>query len=104
MLPPNAIKDSVIDEVRSRLPEIDEKVQEANYYNTIRFDLCMGASFPTDSPRQLHLDHVIVHEASESYQEAMIAHLEGGGEPSRSMPFRRAEAAKQRRFGALIAH
>ena len=28
--------------------------------------------------------------------------LEGGEEPSKSIPFRRTEAAKQRRFGALI--
>jgi len=69
LLPPNALKDSVIDEVRSRLPEVDEKVKEANYYNTIRFDLCLGAPFPTDAPRQLYLDHAIVHETSES-QEA----------------------------------
>ena len=52
-MPPSGFKDAVIDEVRSRLPEVDEKVKEANYYNTIRFDLCLGASFPTDSPRQL---------------------------------------------------
>jgi len=32
----------------------------------------------------------------------MIAHMEGGEEPSKSIPFRRTEAAKQRRFGALI--
>ena len=100
---PSSFKDSVVDEVRSRLPEVDEKVKEANYYNTIRFDLCLGAPFPTDAPRQLYLDHAIVHETSESYQEAMIDHLESGGEPSKSMPFRRMEASKQRRFGELIA-
>ena len=32
----------------------------------------------------------------------MIDHLDGDGEPSKSMPFRR-ETAKQRRFGALIS-
>src|SRR5438445_12696143 len=100
-MPPSAFKDSTIEEVRTRLPEIDEKVKEANYYNTIRFDLCLGAPFPTDSPRHLYLDHAIVHETSESYQESVIAHLEGGEDPSKSMPFRRTEAAKQRRFGAL---
>ena len=72
LLPPSSLKDAIIDEVRSRLPEVDEKVKEANYYNTIRFDLCLGASFPTDAPRQLYLDHAIVHETSESYQEAMM--------------------------------
>ena len=102
LLPPSALKDAVIDEVRTRLPEVDEKVKEANYYNTIRFDLCLGASFPADSPRQFYLDHVIVHETSESYQDAMIAHLEGGEEPTKSMPFRRAETAKHRRYCGLM--
>ena len=31
LLPPNALKDSVIDEVRSRLPEVDEKVILQHY-------------------------------------------------------------------------
>src|SRR5438445_5694538 len=33
----------------------------------------------------------------------MIDHLDGGGEPAKSMPFRRMETGKQRRFGALIS-
>jgi hypothetical protein len=103
LMPPSAFKDSTIEEVRTRLPEIDEKVAEGNFYNTIRFDLCLGAPFPTDAPRHLYLDHAIVHETSESYQESMIDHLDGGGEPAKSMPFRRMETGKQRRFGALIS-
>src|SRR5579862_6050791 len=62
-----------------------------------------GATFPTDAPRQIYLDHAIVHETSESYQEAVIDQLDGGGEPTKSMPFRRMEASKQRRFNALIS-
>ena len=33
----------------------------------------------------------------------MIDHLDGGGEPAKSMPFRRMETGKQRRFEALIS-
>ena len=48
-------------------------------------------------------DHVIVHETSLSYQEAVITHLEeGAGDPTKSLPFRRSETSKQRRFAALI--
>jgi len=101
LMAPSALKESVIDEVRSRLPKLDESKAESN--NTIRFDLCMGAPFPTDAPRQLWLDHAIVHECSDSYQESVIDHLESGGEPTKSLPFRRMETSKQRRFRALIA-
>ena len=59
--------------------------------------------FPADAPRELWLDHVIVHESSLSYQEAVIALLEGGAEDlTKSLPFRRSESSKQRRFAALI--
>ena len=92
---------SVIDEVRSRLPVVPEGKTETN--NIIRFDLCMAAPFPTDLPRQLWMDHAIVHESSESYQEAVIAHLEGGDFPTSHVAFRRAETSKKRRFRSLIA-
>ena len=36
----------------------------------------LAAPFPFDSPQQLWIDHAIVHETSESYQESMVQHLE----------------------------
>jgi hypothetical protein len=101
LMAPSALRESVIDEVRSRIPVVDEsKKDEAS---TIRFDLCMGAPFPVDTPRQLWLDHAIVHESSESYQAAVIAYLEGGQDPASNPAFRRISTAKQRRFRSLIA-
>ena len=99
-MPSSALKESVIEEVRSRLPAIDEDKKEANA-NIIRFDLSLAGSFPVDAPRELWLDHVIVHETFESYQDAVINHLEAG-DISKSLPFRRAATSKQRRFAALI--
>ena len=52
-------------------PKSTDDKKEANA-NIIRFDLCLAASFPTDAPRELWLDHAIVHETSESYQGAVI--------------------------------
>ena len=46
---PSALKESVIDEVRGRMPKSDEDKDMANN-NTMRFDLCMVASFPIDWP------------------------------------------------------
>ena len=100
LLPGSALKDSVIEEIRGRLPAVDEDKKEANA-NIIRFDLCLAASFPVDSPRELWLDHAIVHETSDSYQEAVIAHVETT-ELTTSLPFRRMETSKKRRFAALI--
>jgi len=48
MLPSGALKESVIAEVRSRLPIVDDDKKEANA-NIIRFDLCLGASFPAEN-------------------------------------------------------
>ena len=42
---PSARKDSVLEEIRSRLPEVEESKDEAQN-NTIRFDLRLAASFP----------------------------------------------------------
>jgi hypothetical protein len=96
----SALKDAIIEEIRGRLPPVDEDKKEANA-NIIRFDLCLAASFPTDSPRELWLDHAVVHETSESYQEAVIAHVETT-DLTTSLPFRRMETSKKRRFAALI--
>ena len=99
-LPPGALQESVIAEVRSRLPAVDDEKKESQ--NTIRFDLCLGAPFPIDAPRQLWLDHAIVQETATSYQDDVVAYLEGSDNPTKSPAFRRMETAKQRRFRALI--
>ena len=75
LMAPSATKDSVLDEIRERIPKLDEG--QIEYNNTIRFDLRLSAPFPFDSPQQLWIDHGIVHETSESYQESMV-HLESG--------------------------
>jgi hypothetical protein len=102
MMAPSALKESVIEEVRSRLPVVPED-KKTESSNIIRFDLCMAAPFPTDMPRQLWIDHAIVHESSASYQEEVINHLEGGEFPTSHVAFRRTETSKKRRFRSLIA-
>ena len=102
LMAPSARRESVIEEIRTRLPPISESKEEASN-NTIRFDLCMAAPFPVDLPRELWLDHAIVQETAESYQEAVISHLEEGKEVAKSLPFRRMETSKQRRYSALIS-
>ena len=97
---PSATKDSVLDEIRERIPKLDEG--QIEYNNTIRFDLCLSAPFPFDSPQQLWIDHGIVHETSESYQESMVQHLESGLAALSGEPFRRMESSKDRRFKSLI--
>jgi hypothetical protein len=101
MMPPSALQESVIAEVRSRFPVVDEEKKASQ--NVIRFDLCLGAPFPINAPRQMWLDHVIVQETADSYQEAVIASLQGPQEPTRSSAFRTRETAKHRRFRALMA-
>ena len=101
LMHPSALKESVLDEIRSRMPVVSESKIEASN-NTIHFDLCMAAPFPHDCPRELWLDHAIVQETSESYQEGVLSHLEEGKEISKSPPFRRMEQSKQRRYAALI--
>ena len=44
VLPPSALKESVIEEIRSRLPSSEEGKHNANI-NTIQFDLRMAAPF-----------------------------------------------------------
>ena len=105
LLPVGVLRDSVIDEVRSRLPVVAE--EKKDFVNTtIRFDLCLAASFPADYPLELWLDHAIVQETSDSYQEQVITHLETHaekGDLTKSVAFRRMETSKQRRFRALIS-
>jgi len=101
MMPSSALQEAVIAEVRSRLPVVDEEKKESQ--NLIRFDLCLGAPFPYDAPQQLWLDHGIVQETAESYQDAVIAYLEGAEDPTKSTAFRKMELSKQRRFRALMA-
>jgi hypothetical protein len=100
LMAPSATKDSVLDEIRERIPKLDEG--QIEYNNTIRFDLCLSAPFPFDSPQQLWIDHGIVHETSESYQESMVQHLESGLAALSGEPFRRMESSKDRRFKSLI--
>ena len=90
----------MLDEIRERIPKLDEG--QIEYNNTIRFDLCLSAPFPFDSPQQLWIDHGIVHETSESYQESMVQHLESGLAALSGEPFRRMESSKDRRFKSLI--
>jgi hypothetical protein len=99
LMPGGVLKDIIIDEIRSRLPEVDDDKKEANA-NIIRFDLCLAASFPTDAPRELWLDHAIIHETSESYQDAVIVHRSSRYQYVNA--FQANETTKKRRFAALI--
>ena len=68
----------------------------------IRFDLCLPGTQPADAPRELWLDHAIVHETSTSYQAPVLRHLRAGGKPALSYPFKKAEGDKRGRFGGLM--
>ena len=98
---PSARKDSVLEEIRSRLPEVEESKDEAQN-NTIRFDLRLAASFPADCPRELWLDHAIVQETATSYQDEVIRELEDLKEITQTLPFRRMVSSKHRRYAALV--
>ena len=52
LMPPSVIRESVIVEVRSRMPSLEDGKADASN-TTIRFDLCLAASFPADCPREL---------------------------------------------------
>ena len=100
MMTPSAVQEATISEIRSRLPVVDEKTESQNL---IRFDLCLEAPFPVDAPRHLYVDHAIVHETAASYQDEVVAYLQGADDPMKNPAFRRTELAKQRRFRSLMA-
>ena len=98
---PSATREAVIAEVRSRLPELKDDAKAAN--NTLRFDLCMAAPYPITLPKELWLDHAIVHETCDSYRDHIIADLDADQDPVKSYPFRRTQATKRRKYAGLIA-
>ena len=102
LMKPSAKKELVLTEIRSRLPELKEDAKATNH--TLRFDLCMAAHVPVELPRELWLDHAIVHETSESYQDHVIDEVQNKNEdPLKSYPFKRAQATKLRKYAALVA-
>src|SRR5690242_20034082 len=87
---PGPRRDERVRVARSRLPDPPEGEGEGvGNQGVVRFDLCLPGNLPEDSPRELWLDHAIVHETSASYQERVLATLRAGGEPSSSFPSRR---------------
>lgn len=98
-MPPSSTKESVLAEIQERMPARSE--DEGN--GPIRFDLCMASYLPIESPRELWLDHAILHETSNSYQDGVIAYLEGHDDLGKSPAFKRTEDTKRRRYTSLIS-
>ena len=68
----------------------------------IRFDLCFASPTPVDSPKELWMDHAIVHETANTYQDEMIDHLTKGFQTCRSPAFLRLEKMKERKYRPLL--
>jgi hypothetical protein len=99
MMAPGIRKDLTVAEVRTRMPLQDDQSEGKG---TIRFDLSLASMFPADTPRELWLDHAIVHETSTSYQDEVLTYLQTGGDVTRSPAFRKIESSKERRFRGVI--
>ena len=99
---PSRDRDDKINRIRSLFPSTRSGASHTDASGVIRFDLCLPGAQPADAPRELWLDHAIVHETSDSYRSAVLKHLRAGKKPSSSGPFRKAEAEKKGRFGGLM--
>jgi len=56
-----------------------------------------------DAPRELWLDHAVVHETSESYQNHVIEGLEAPEDVDPPFRFRRTQATKSRKYALFVA-
>ena len=71
---------------------------------SVRFDLALPGSRPSDAPKGVWLDHAIVHETSFSYQARVLEFLrsEEVGGPGQSFPFAKLAGEKQNRFKGVM--
>jgi hypothetical protein len=110
MMKPSATKDAVVGDLRERLANLEYRIEEKEVKEAkekeglkiIRFDLCLASTVPADAPKELWMDHAIVHETANSYQDDMLEHLRKGGETSRSPAFQRIEKMKERKYRPLL--
>ena len=100
--PPSRERDEKVARIKALFPTTRSSTTASDTGGVIRFDLCLPGTKPADAPRQLWLDHAIVHETSDSYQTRVLRHLQAGKSASLSMPFKRAEGEKKGRFGGLM--
>ena len=98
---PSRERDEKCASIKARFPHT-RGASHADATGVIRFDLCLPGAQPAEAPRQLWLDHAIVHETSDSYRAAVLTHLRAGGKPCLSLPFKRAENEKRGRFRGVI--
>jgi hypothetical protein len=94
---PSLKRDAEIKRIRASFPSRSPQAA-----GVIRFDLRLPGSEPADAPRELWLDHAIVHETSDSYRSAVLADLRDGKDASWTAPFKKAEGEKTRRFSGLM--
>jgi len=97
---PGRARDEKITRIKGLFPATRSGADHADANGVIRFDLCLPGALPADAPRELWLDHAIVHETSDSYRSAVLRHIRGGRKPAHSGPFRKAEAEKRGRLEA----
>ena len=100
--PPSRARDDKIAHIKELLPTAHSGRMHTDTNGVIRFDVCLPGTQPADGPRELWLDHVLVHETSDSYQAGVLKHLRENKKPHLAPPFRKWEQDKKNRFGALI--
>jgi hypothetical protein len=71
----------------------------------IRFDLRLPMIKPAGNPRELWLDHAIVHESASSYADDVLKFLEASedNKPENSPAFLKMQGKKARHYEAVIA-
>jgi hypothetical protein len=99
---PSRDRDDKVARIRGLFPTTRSGTSHSDVHGIIRFDLSLPGTQPADAPRELWLDHAIVHETSDSYRTAVLKHLREHKKPFLSLPFKKAENEKRGRFGGLI--
>ena len=99
-------RDRKLDELRNRLPPPrplrgDDRSRPGNR-GVVRFDLRFRGDHPADLPKELWLDHAIVHETSTSYRSRVLRHLGERNPVHTSYPFTRAVDQKKSRYSGVM--
>ena len=94
---PSRERDDKITHIKEHFPPARSGGVHTDSNGVIRFDLSLCGTQPADAPRMLWLDHVLVHETSDSYQAGVLKHLLEKKKPELSPPFR--NGSKKRRGG-----
>jgi len=101
-VPRGHLRAAELGKIREEFPRNPATTDEGNC--AIRFDLRLPLTKPEDRPREIWLDHAIVHESASSYAEGVLKFLESAKEnqPGDSPAFVKMQQKKSRHYAALI--